>query len=362
MPFMFKLKSPLPFLYWLITGIFVFLFIYLLVKLFPVYRIILTFFWHVFAPFLVACLIAYLLYPVIRIIHTDFRIPKGIAVLLIYLLFIGGSAYGIYRVYPVMIHELNDLDEQLPQLINMYQDLVYQLYEYTSFLPETVHDKMDQLIASVETSVENVIGRLVTGFTKIIDMIVFVTVIPVLVFYFLKDFTKIKAYVKSWLPEKYHEDISTLCGKIDESLGGYIRGQLIVSFFVSLATFMLFYFLEIRYALLLAVIMGLTNIIPYFGPIIGAVPAVAITLTSSAKLIIFVLIGVFVIQLIESNLLSPYIVGKSVAIHPIAIIFALLLGGEIGGVVGMIVAVPGLTMLKVIFFHVWEIKSAKNSH
>lgn len=359
---MFKRKSPLPILYWLITGIFVFLFIYLLVKLFPIYRVILAFLWHVFAPFIVACLIAYLLYPVIRKIHDGFHVPKGIAILLIYLLFFGGSAYGIYRVYPAIIHELNDLKEQLPQLIELYQDLVYQLYEYTSFLPETVHDKMDQLIAGMETSLENVLGKLVTGFTKIFDMIVFVTVIPVLVFYFLKDFTKIKGYVKTWLPEKYHDDGSKLCRAIDKSLGSYIRGQLIVCLFVSLATFILFQLLHIKYALLLAIIMGLTNIIPYFGPIIGAVPAVAITLTVSTKLIIFVLIGIFVIQLIEGNLLSPYIVGKSVAIHPIAIIFALLLGGEIGGVVGMILAVPGLTILKVIVSHVWEIKSAKGSH
>src|SRR5699024_3732427 len=195
---MFRLKSPLPFLYWLITGIFVFLFIYLLVKLFLVYRIILAFLCHVFAPFIVACLIAYLLHPIIRKVHNDFHVPKGLAILLIYLIFFGGSAYGIYRVYPAMIHELNDLKEQLPQLIERYQDLVYQLYEYTSFLPEIVHDKMDQLIAGMEASMENVIGKLVTRFTKIFDMIVFITVIPVLVFYLLKDYGKIKSYVKMW--------------------------------------------------------------------------------------------------------------------------------------------------------------------
>src|SRR5699024_2099357 len=119
--------------------------------------------------------------------------------------------------------------------------------------------------------------------------------------------------------------------------------------------------LHINNAILLAIIMGLTNIIPYFGPIIGAIPAVALTLTFSAKSVIFILIGIFTIQLIEGNLLSPYIVGKSVAVHPIAIIFALLLGGEIGGVVGMILAVPALTILKVIVSHVWAIKSAKSA-
>jgi len=104
--------------------------------------------------------------------------------------------------------------------------------------------------------------------------------------------------------------------------------------------------------------MGLTNIIPYFGPIIGAIPAIAITLTMSAKLIIFVLLAIFIIQLIESNLLSPYIVGKSINIHPVAIIFALLLGGEISGVIGMILAVPTLTILNVLLSHTVAIRRA----
>ncbi|MEN1969307.1 AI-2E family transporter [Lentibacillus sp. N15] len=356
---MFKPKSPLPFLYWIITGIFVLLFVFLLVKLFPIYRVILAFLWHLFAPFIISGFIAYLLYPIIKKIHS-YHVPKGLAILMIYLLFFGACGYGIYRVYPAMIHELNDLDEQLPQLIRMYQDLVYQLYEYTSFLPEIVHDKMDQLIAGAETKVENLVGKVVAGFTKVYDMIVFLTVIPVLVFYFLKDFTKLKGYVKKWIPVKYHRDSSKLCHAIDKSLGDYIRGQLLVCAFVSLASLIAFQLLHVKYALLLAIIMGVTNIIPYFGPIIGAVPVVAITLTMSTKLIIFVLIAIFVIQLIESNLLSPYIVGKSVAVHPIAIIFALLLGGELGGVIGMIVAVPILTIIKVIVSHVMAIRALRD--
>src|SRR5699024_8782775 len=106
--------------------------------------------------------------------------------------------------------------------------------------------------------------------------------------------------------------------------------------------------------LVLSIIMGLTNVIPYFGPIIGAIPAVLITLTISKKLVLFVILAVFIVQIIENNFLSPYIVGKSIRIHPVLIIFALLLGGELGGVVGMIFAVPLLTIGNVIFKHISE--------
>ncbi|WP_163970087.1 AI-2E family transporter [Oceanobacillus halotolerans] len=348
-------KTPLTFLYWILLGIFLFLFLYLVAKLSPIYGAFFSFIWSLMAPFLISCLIAYFLYPIVTKIQR-LNIPRSLAILFIYVLFFGGISYLIYRVYPTIVHQLHDLNEQLPELLEMYKGFVYQLYEYTAFLPETVHDKMDQLIYDIEASVDEIIGNIVGGVTKVFDMIVLLTVIPVLVFYFLKDYQKIKQYIKTWIPSKYQSQTSSLVHKIDESLGGYIRGLLLVSFFVGVISFIAFYFLQIPYALVLGVVMGLTNIIPYFGPIIGAIPVVAITMTVSTKLVIIAIIVIFVIQLVEGNFLSPYIVGKSVETHPIAIIFALLLGGQIGGVIGMIVAVPLLTIMKVIVSHILTIR------
>lgn len=349
---MFSQKKPIYFLYYIVTGIFVFLFIYLLVKLFPYYKAFFSFLLHLAAPFLIASLIAYLLYPIVQKIH-QYNIPRSIAILLIYILFFGGLGYLIYRVYPAAVTQLRDLNEYLPQLIAMYQDLIYQVYASTSFLPETVHDRIEETILSIESSLDGWIGKLVGGVTKIIDFIVLLTVIPVLVFYFLKDYEKIKGYVKRFIPSKYQDNTSNLVHAIDEGLGGYLRGQLLVSLFVAIASYIVFQFLGLKYALLLAIFMGIMNFIPYFGPIIGAIPAILIGLTVSGKMVLFIVIGVFVIQLIESNLLSPYIVGRSTRIHPVVIIFALLLGGKIGGVLGMVVAVPTFTIMKVIMKHTW---------
>lgn len=348
---MFLPKKPGRFLYWIITGIFVFLFIFLLVKLFPYYKAFFSFLWNLAVPFLVACLISYLLYPIVQKIHA-YNIPRSIAILFIYLLFFGGTGYLIYRVYPAVVHQLRDLDEYLPQLIEMYQGIIYQVYETTSFLPETVHDKIDETIQTIEISIDTLIGNVIGGVSKIIDMVVMITIIPVLVFYFLKDYEKIKTYVKGYIPSKYRETTSNLVHAVDEGLGNYIRGQLLVCLFVAITSYIVFQLLGLKYALLLAIIMGLTNIIPYFGPIIGAIPAVLIALTISGKMVLFVLIGVFVIQLIESNLLSPYIVGRSTRIHPVAIIFALLLGSKLGGVLGLILAVPVLTICNVVVKHI----------
>lgn len=352
---MFQDKKYVRFLYWMITGIIIFLFIFLLVKLFPFYGAFFSFVWHLLAPFVIACFLAYLLYPVIEKIHS-YGIPKGIAILLIYLLFFGGGAYLSYRLYPVTVIQLRDFNEHLPQLLEMYETAIYQVYESTSFLPEAVHDKIDQLIRCIETNLEELIGNLIDGITKVFDMIIFITVLPVIVFYFLKDYEKIKQYFLKYIPKENQPVVKHIVQGIDVSLGNYIRGQLLVCVFVSLATYLVFELLNIDYSLLLAIIMGLTNIIPYFGPIIGAIPAVAIALTISGKMVVFVLIAVFGIQLIESNLIAPYIVGKSIDIHPIAIIFVLLLGGKLAGVLGMILAVPILTIMREVIRRVVVVK------
>ncbi|MGG4179996.1 AI-2E family transporter [Virgibacillus pantothenticus] len=353
---MFKNGQSLNFLYFLLIGILLFLFFYLMVKLFPVYKAVFSLLWHVSAPFLISCLIAYLLYPIVQMIH-QYRIPKGVAILIIYLLFFGLTAYFIYRIYPMVVVQVRDLNEQFPQLMNMYEKTIYQMYEYTSFLPENVHDKFDQLLMRIENALDRLLERLMNGFTKVFDFIILLTVIPVLVFYFLKDYDKIKAVGKRLIPVKYRTTASQIWHAIDENLGNYIRGQFIVCAFVGLTSFIVFKFLlQLEFALILAILMAITNLIPYFGPIIGAVPAVAIGFTVSGKLVIFVILSVFVIQLVESNLLSPYIVGKSINIHPAAIIFALLLGGQLFGVIGMVIAVPLMTILKVIVKHllIWK--------
>lgn len=139
---------------------------------------------------------------------------------------------------------------------------------------------------------------------------------------------------------------------VDRSLGSYIRGQLTVCTIIGLLATVSLWLAGIRYPLVLGVIIGITNIIPYFGPVIGAFPAIIIAATISVKMVFLVIIIIFGLQFIEGNILSPLIVGKSLHIHPVLIILALLIGGEIAGVVGLILAVPVFAVLKVTITHI----------
>src|SRR5690625_1368855 len=125
--------------------------------------------------------------------------------------------------------------------------------------------------------------------------------------------------------KKYHNRLSLLIYAVDKSLGNYIRGQFLLSLCLTLVTFIVYHLINLKYALLLAIFIGLFNIIPYFVPIIGVFPAILIATSISWKHVIIVIVSALVIQILEGSFLSPYIMGKSVHIHPIAIIFALLI-------------------------------------
>ena len=334
----------------LIFGILILIFSFLLVITFPYFKEILLFLWRLFLPFVIAAFIAYLLFPVIDFLYRQ-QIQKGLAVLIIYVVFFGGLGFLFYHVYPLIIHQMRDLVENFPRFVKMYEDSINQIYQSTAFLPETVHDKIDGLVASVEGTLDDLLAKLMDGFLHIFDMIIIITIIPVLVFYYIKDFQLLKDFFKKFIPRKMHSRLKRMIVAIDEGLGGYIRGLFLVSLFVSLVTLFIFKLLNVPYALLLSIIIGLTNIIPYFGPIIGAIPAVMIAYTSSPSLVLYVVLTIFAVQIIEGNLLSPYIMGKNIKIHPIAIIFALLLGGELFGIAGMILAVPILAILKVVIMY-----------
>lgn len=335
-------------IYFCLIAILIIILLFLLVKLYPIYALIFSFLGRILLPFIIAAFISYLLYPIIDKLH-QYHINKSLAIAIIYLLFFLGGSIAFYKSFPIFVHQLQDLSEHLPQFALMYENIINSLYDSTAFLPELVHEKITDMIVTIESSMEKQIGKIVEKAANIVDFIVFLTIIPVLVFYFLKDFVKMKLWFKQLLPLKHHAKMEQFIRAIDDNLGGYVRGQLIISSVIMFFTFLIYHTFQLKYALVLAVIMGLMNVIPYFGPIIGTIPVVLIAMTTSWKLVIVVIVTNIIVQLLENSFLSPYIMGKSIQIHPIIIILTLLIGAEVGGVIGMIIAVPFVTILKAIF-------------
>jgi predicted PurR-regulated permease PerM len=312
----------------------------------PFYKAILA----IFIPFFIASFITYLLHPIIEKIHGH-NIPRPVAILLIYFLFFGGLGLSIYKGIPHIIIQIRDFTDNIPVLFEQYREWSTIIQTQTEHLPNGLHEKIDELLIDIEEGIGSTLASTVTVLKDLINYFFILALIPFIVFYMLKDYDLMKKALWYVTPRKWRISGIQFLRDIDHSLGNYIRGQLLVCLFIGLLATIGLWLIKMKYPLLLGIIIGITNIIPYFGPIIGAVPALLIAVTLSGKMVIWVTVIIFTLQFLEGNILSPLIVGKSLHMHPVLIMFALLAGGELAGILGLILAVPFLAVLKVIILH-----------
>lgn len=315
------------------------------------FHMISVFFWRVLVPFIMAILISYLLYPLLMKLTDLLNMNRTSAIVVIFILFFSLVTVGFLKGIPLLIIQLEEMSEQLPQLISLYEQFIYTIDGSIAYLPESIRSEINLFIIHIEGLLEQFVNRILKQFVNAVHYLVSFLMIPVLVFYMLKDFKIIKNYIIKVVPEKYQGKLERILAAVHEALGTYIRGQSILSLFIFSIAWLLFTLIQLKYAFVLAIFMGLMNVIPYFGPVIGTLPAIVIALATSWQLVIYVLIIASLVQLVESSLLSPYIMGKTARLHPLAIIFILLVSSEIGGIIGMIVAIPLVMIVRAIILN-----------
>ncbi len=181
-----------------------------------------------------------------------------------------------------------------------------------------------------------------------------------MVFFLLKDGRRLKKTLIAGVPNRYFEMALLIFHKMTEQLSRYLQGQMVVAAAVAALSILALYLLQVPYFFFIGILAGIANIIPYFGPIVGAVPAIAIALihTGSFNLVLAIVIAFAAIQLIENIFISPYVTARSVELHPLAIIIVILIGGSLLGMWGMLLAVPAASIMKVtVQLIVWGVKN-----
>ncbi|GIN20095.1 MAG TPA: AI-2E family transporter [Bacillus bacterium] len=328
--------------------LFIILYCFLLIK--PLWKPIFTIVGIGLLPFVIGGFIAYLLHPVVEKLEL-LGINRIVAILAIYVLFFGGIGYSVYIGIPVLIDQVSHFSERIPELAGHYKGLVKDLHESTSRWPDGIQAQIEERVDDFEQWLTRFLEKMMSIFKGLINFVFILAVIPFISFYILKDLDLIKKAAWYMTPKKWRKQGKEFLSAVNISLGGYIRGQLLVCVLIGTISSLLFWMIGLDYPVIMGSIVAFTNIIPYFGPVIGAVPIIAIALLSSVKLALMSAGIIVFLQLLEGNVLSPFIVGKSINIHPLFIIAALIVGGEWGGVIGMLVAVPFLAIVKVAVVH-----------
>lgn len=256
-------------------------------------------------------------------------------------------------VFPALVTELQKLGEGIPQYTALVQNFLLRLQsDYRRFdLPESIRPVIDQHILELQSAALALVDRLTDSMLGIFSHLYAIIIIPLLVYYLLRDEASLKRSLLLMFPPKYRRIVAAAGNEMDQTLGAYLRGILLICFLVGIMTYLSLLLLGMDFALILGIIAGITNIIPYFGPLIGAVPAVLIALLDSPVLALKVIIVLVVVQQLESQIIAPQILGRSLGLHPLAVIFVLILGGSFFGLIGLIFAVPLTALVRILFRH-----------
>ena len=325
--------------------------LYFLQLLKPMIVWVFVFLKAVFAPFIIAMIISYVLNPVVHILHRR-KVPRTVAVLLIYTVFVASVTVLFMNVTPMFLTQLNELNEHLPDLTMRAQSIAQDI-NHNKWLPESVRIGINDAFIQLEHTISKGISNYLNEIGSTIGKLFIAFIIPFLAFYMLRDFYLIKRGILTLLPNKHRRQTVRLLTEIDEALGNYIRGQFLVCLIVGILAYIGYLIVGMPYPLLLAGAVAVFNIIPYLGPFFGAAPALIMASTISWKMMLYVAIVNLTVQLLEGNVISPQVVGKKLHMHPLLIIFALLVGGEVAGIIGLILAVPIFAALKVIVHHLF---------
>jgi len=271
------------------------------------------------------------------------RIPRRLGVLLIYLSILTVISLTIVLIVPPIVQEYNQLVTVFPT----YSDNVIQFVQ--SMSPEiNVIEYVKTFLKSIESNLPHVASIVFVKIFDVLQGLVALVIVCVVTFYMIAEEGVIKRTIQSLAPQKYHESIDILIIKIQKKIGLWLRGQSFLCLIIGTLSFIGLSVLKVEYALILGLIAGLTEFIPVLGPILGSIPAIFIAFNQSPILAVFVFLLYFIIQRIENDFLVPTVMSKTVGVNPLVSIIALLIGGKLGGFVGMLLAIPVVTVIGVI--------------
>lgn len=315
---------------------------------------------HMFAPVLASIVIAYLLEGLVKQLQRV-KIPRIISVTIVFVVFMVFLLVIIFGLMPLLFNQTKELVQNIPNMLSQGQSSLLALPErYPELFSE---NQVNELIGSIRTELTGYGQRILTlslsSVGSIITVLIYAVLVPMLVFLFLKDKQKILGWMTDFLP-KDRQLANTVWGDVDISIGNYIRGKFWEILIVWIVCFFTFSLMKLQWAVLLAVLVALSVIIPYIGAAVVTIPValVAWFQWGWGNPFIYLMVAYFIIQAIDGNVLVPLLFSEVVNIHPVAIIVAILLFGGLWGLWGVFFAIPLATAVQAVM-SAWPKQGAK---
>jgi len=306
-------------------------------------------------PIVISLLLFYTLYPQVkateRLFPKKFPWGRDLSIVLAFAVFIILTLIAIEFIIPSFSDEFNQLSLSLPQFINQIREVARSSQQwYAGFrLPAQVDSAISTGLNSAFSYISNFLQQLVLGLVGMLGQFIGFIVIPVIVYYLLKDDDKLAAGLMKLVPAQHQETMMAILEKVNYILKSYVEGQIIICSLIGVVTGLGLYLMGVKFFLVLGLIAGVTELIPIIGPIIGAVPAVIIALLISPAQAVQVVVFYTVLQTLGAYILVPKLMGNKLDLHPLTILLAVLILGNLIGVWGIFFAAPITAILKIIY-------------
>ncbi len=305
---------------------------------------------NMLAPVLASIIIAYLLEGMVAYL-VRVGMPRFIAVLIVFLGFMAFVVFLIFGLMPLLSRQATQLIQQLPVMVGRGQDLLMTLPErYPQvFSVEQVRDLIAAIRAETIALGQQVVSLSLASVVGIITWIVYLFLVPLMVFFFMKDKQRIISWMTGFLP-KDRKLLADVWHDVDDQIGNYVRSKFVEIIIVWIVTYVTFAILGLQFSLLLGVVVGVSVLIPYIGAIAVTIPVAIVAYFQWGFNADFawVLAAYTVIQMLDGNVLVPLLFSEAVNLHPVAIIAAILIFGGLWGFWGIFFAIPLATLVQAV--------------
>ena len=309
------------------------------------------FFGNLIAPLLIAIVLAYLLEMPIRFLNLRLRFPRIMATIIVFGSFISIATIFFLILVPMLWNQSISLLSDLPAMFNKLNEWLLNLPEH---YPELIdYSMVDSIFNSVREKIlgfgESVVKLSLTSIMNLVSLGIYAFLVPLMMFFMLKDKKELLQGVSRFLPRNRHL-ASKVWMEMQQQISNYIHGKLLEILIVTLITYIIFLIFGLNYPLLLAFAVGLSVLVPYIGAVLVTIPVALVALFQFgvSPTFWYIIVAFAISQLLDGNLLVPYLFSEAVNLHPLAIIISVLIFGGLWGFWGVFFAIPLATLVKAV--------------
>ncbi len=305
-----------------------------------------------FIYFSFALMLAYFFDPLYKFLLNK-KVPKVLAIIIVFGIIITLLILAIFFLIPSVINQLNILYKEIPNFIENYQNLILSIKpQLSKFInPADVEILLKENLSELQRSVLGFSQSIVIYLSNIVSSITFgIVIVPLILFYLMRDMVKFKENLYIFVSKKNKKEFKEVLEEIDHIVSGFIRGRIIVCFIVGTLIGIGLYFLNLKFALIIGIVSGIFNFIPYLGPIVGVVLTLIFAIGSPWWTLLMIVALFVLVNQLEAVFLNPKILGQGLGLHPLTVVLSMLICGQLLGILGVLVAVPLTAILKVLFF------------